>query len=305
MSATIPECWMNRSAMCLRRLGVFRTWLAVRRTMFAMALIMPCVLPRATNAEELVIPGSGNPEHVLTILADAFNRQQTRHRVVIPTSTGTAGAIRDVEAMTAHLGRVGRPLTEIERARGLVYVPFGRDPVTFVAGAAVIVSGLTTRQIIDAYTGKITDWKDLGGNPGPIRAIGRESTDASRRAINRGITPFETIAFGDHVKIVHLDPQMIALLDRFPTSLGFLNRSALGAARTALVHLTLDGVPAAAESVQMGRYPLWIEVGLIHRAGSLIPSARAFIGFIRSTEGMAILRAQGLLGIPDQSGQRG
>ena len=291
--------------MWLHRWGMVQTWPAARHALLVITLIMACALSRTVRAEDLVIPGSGNPEYVLGVLAEAFNRQQSGHRVVIPPSTGTAGAIRDVEAMTADLGRLGRPLTDAERARGLVYVPLGRDPVTFVAGAGVTVTGLTSRQVIDAFAGRITDWQDLGGNPGPIRAIGREMTDASRRAINRVIAPFETIVFGESVKIVHLDPQMIALLDRFPTSLGFLNRSALGPAQTRLVHLTLDGVPATADSVQMGRYPLWIEVGLIHKAGWPNPAARAFIAFIRSAEGAAILRAEGLLGIPGQAGPRG
>lgn len=246
--------------------------------MLVVSLILTCALSRAATADDLVIPGSGNPERVLTVLADAFNRQQMRHRVVIPPTSGTAGAIRDVEAMTANLGRVGRPLTDAERSRGLVYVPFGRDPVSFVAGAGVTVPGLTTQQAIDIYTGKITDWKDLGGDPGPIRAIGREATDASRGAINRSIRRFESIVFGENVKIVHLDPQMIALLDRFPTSIGFLNVSALRAAETRLKHLTLDGVPATPDAVRIGRYPVWIEVGLIYKAGGPNPAGRAFIG---------------------------
>ena len=73
-------------------------------------------------SEELVIPGSGNPEFVLGELANAFNARQKTHRIVIPPSTGIAGAIRDVSVGISTLGRVGRPLTEAELAKGLVYL---------------------------------------------------------------------------------------------------------------------------------------------------------------------------------------
>jgi phosphate transport system substrate-binding protein len=252
-------------------------------------------------ADELAIPGSGNPEHVLQALADAFNAQQPSHRVVLPASTGTAGALRDVESGAAVLGRVGRPLKTDERARGLAYVALGRDPVAFVAGAGVTVKGLSTAQAIAAYTGSAPSWKDLGGAPSPIRAIGRESTDASRQAINRVIKPFETIAFGDGVKVVHLDPQMIELLDRFPGSLGFLNRSALQACKTKVIHLTLDGVEPTAQNVDTGRYPLWLEFGLVHKAGSLGAAAKAFVEFTRSAAGARILREHGVLPALGQS----
>lgn len=261
----------------------------------ATVLLVACLLSQPLLAEELSIPGSGNPQFVLTVLADAFNQQQSLHRVTVPTSTGTAGAIRDVEAGTASLGRVGRKLRPEELARGLVYLPIGRDPVTFVAGAGATISGITARQAADIYAGKITNWQELGGKPGPIRAVGREETDASRSAISRGLKEFQGHVLGDQIKVVHLDPQLLELLDRFPGSLGFLNRSALAAAKTKLVHLALDGVMATPEEVERGKYPLWIELGLIYRLSNLTPAGKAFIAFIQSPASLQIQTDMGLL----------
>ena len=246
-------------------------------------------------AEIVVIPGSGNPQQVLLVLGEAFHKHQSLHSIVVPPSTGTAGALRDVEAGTALLGRVGRPLKADEAARGLNYIALGRDPVAFVGGAGVTVKGLSQAQIVDVYRGKITNWNDFGAKPGPIRAIGREVTDASRQAISRVIKPFENIMFGGEVKLAHLDPQMIELLDRYPTSLGFLNRSALAECKTKVVFLALDGVEPNAQNVESGRYPLWLEFGFVHKTGKLSPGAKAFLEFVRSPAGASILRAQGVL----------
>ena len=200
-----------------------------------------------------------------------------------------------MEGGKAVLGRVGRPLRSEESAKGLTYIPLGRDPVVFVAGAGVSVKAVTTAQLIDVYSGKVSNWKELGGKPGPIRSIGRESADASRQAINRVIKPFESITFGDGVKLVNLDPQMIELLDRFPTSLGFLNRSALAACKTKVVYLNLDGVEPSPPNVGAGRYTVTVELGLIHMAGSLSPGAAAFVAFVRSSAGVGVLREHGVL----------
>jgi phosphate transport system substrate-binding protein len=265
----------------------FRSW-----SLTTLLLGLVCTL---AQADMLVIPGSGNPEFVLKALADAFNSQQTQHRVSVPPSTGAAGALRDVEAGTTVLGRIGRPLKPDESARGLSYVPLGRDPVAFVAGANVQVKGLSTTQVLDAYTGKLSNWSEVGGKAGPIRAIGREMSDASRQAISRVIKTFETVTFGSGIKLVHLDPQMIEMLDRFPTSLGFLNRSALAACKTKVNLLALDGVEPSPQNVGVGRYPLWLEFGLIHKTGKLSPAAKSFIDFTRSSEGIRILRENGVL----------
>lgn len=249
----------------------------------------------AAQAEDLAVPGSGNPEYILGRLADAFNRQHSVHRIAVPASTGTAGALRDVRDGTASLGRVGRPLKDDERAGGIRYVPVGRDAVAFVAGAGVELQGITARQAIDVFSGRLKDWRELGARPGPIRAIGREPSDASRQAIGRVIPSFADMAWGPNAKLVHLDPQLIELLDRYPTSVGFINRSALHACRTAVVPLALDGIAPTADNLAAGRYPLWLEFGLIHRNDGPTPAGKAFIEFIRSPAGQRILQDHGIV----------
>ncbi len=154
---------------------------------------------------------------------------------------------------------------------------------------------------MDIYTGKTTNWKELGGKPGPIRAVGRESTDASRQAINRVVKSFETLVFPEGVKLVNLDPQMIELLDRYPTSIGFLNRSALAACKTKVVYLNLDGVEPSPPNLGAGRYQLSVELGLIHKTGTLSPAATAFLSFVRSSAGIGVLREHGVLAAAGQS----
>jgi phosphate transport system substrate-binding protein len=263
------------------------------RTLVAGLLAWFCCGP--AQAEELAVPGSGNPEYALSALAQAFNAKQGQHHVTVPSSSGTAGALRDVGAGSASLGRVGRRLTDAERAAGLAYLPLGRDAVVFAAGAGVTVRSITQDQALEIYRGSLSDWRALGGKPGPIRAIGREASDASRQAINRVMTPFTSLVFADSVKVVLLDPQMIELLDRYATSFGFLNRSALLACKTPLVVLALDGVAPTAQNLEQGRYPLWLEIGLVYRPARLSAAAKAFIEFVQSPAGQAVLRELGVV----------
>lgn len=269
------------------------------------SLCLVCLsLGSAARAETLVIPGSGNPEYILSEVATIYNNFQNEHRVIVPPSIGTSGALREVTEGTATMGRVGRPLKGKELSLGLTYLPIGRDPVAFVGGAGVTVSNISPQQAIDIFTGKIVNWKELGGKPGAIRAIGREKTDASLQSIMREIKAFENLQYHDSVKLVHLDTQLIELLDRFPASFGFLNRSALSAAKTKLVALRLDAVEPSADNVNAGRYALWTEVGLIYKASSLTEAGRSFLQFVESPQGDRLLRANGLLPAAAQHANR-
>jgi phosphate transport system substrate-binding protein len=257
-------------------------------------LAATALAPVAALAERLEIPGSGNPEYALARLAEAFNARQAEHQVTVPGSIGTSGAVREVESGAASLARVGRPLKEDEAARGLVYVSLGRDPVVFAAGADVMVRSITSEQVLAVYSGKLTDWKDLGGKPGPIRAIGREVSDASRQAIGLHLKLFGEMEFPGNIKVVHLDPQLVELLDRYPTSLGFLNMSGLKACKSKVVHLAFNGVEPTVENMNAGRYPLWLEFGLIYKANALTPAGKAFLAFVNSPAGGDVLRGLGV-----------
>lgn len=243
-------------------------------------------------AEILTIPGSGNPEYVLGELAKAFNASQQEHRVVLPVSTGHAGAVRDVSEGVTPLGRVGRPLNSEEKAKGLSYLPLGRDAVVIVAGAEVTAKGISSEQLADVFAGKITDWQQMGGARGPIRAVSKENSDALRRQLP---SRYRDFIYADSVKIVHLDPYLLELLDRYPTSFSMMNRSALAACKTKIVVLALDGVEPSFDNLASGRYPLSMEFGLIFRTGDLSPAGKAFINFIHAAEGSRILRLHGIL----------
>lgn len=247
-------------------------------------------------AENLVIPGSGSPEYVLDQLAKAFNAKQAQHRVVVPPSSGTAGAFRDVGDGLSTLGRVGRPLKDEERAKGFSYIPLGHDPVAVVGGAGVTARSITWQQLVDVFAGNIVNWRELGGSSAPIRAIGREHGDTSRMALMAANKAFREVAYGGRVKMVHLDPQLIELLDRYPTGIGYINRSSLSLCKTAVVPLALEGVDPTPENLEKGKYPIWIEFGLVYKdSQGLSAAAKAFVEFVRSPEGGRLLRAHGIL----------
>jgi phosphate transport system substrate-binding protein len=94
---------------------------------------------------------------------------------------------------------------------------------------------------------------------------------------------------------VHLDTALIELLDRYPTSFAVINRSALGACKTKVAILALDGVQPTVENVGNGSYPMLMEFGLVHKTSGLSPAGKAFVEFIRSPEGAKIFRMNGVL----------
>lgn len=73
-------------------------------------------------------------------------------------------------------------LTQIQGAY-LVYTPFAREAFVFVVNKYNPVTTLSDAQIRAIYSGKITQWREVGGDTNPIQAWQRPEDSGSQTAI--------------------------------------------------------------------------------------------------------------------------
>ena len=75
------------------------------------------------------------------------------------------------------------------------YAPIRREGLVFIVNKDNPVDNLTTDQIIDIYTGKITNWKEIGGEDVEIEAFQREEKSGSqtifRKVLMKDIEPIK------------------------------------------------------------------------------------------------------------------
>ena len=80
-----------------------------------------------------------------------------------PQFTGSSAGVEAVTNGTADIGDVSRALTDEEKAGGLVENIVALDGIAVVTDTANTATNLTTQQLKDIYTGKITNWSEVGG----------------------------------------------------------------------------------------------------------------------------------------------
>jgi len=111
------------------------------------------------------------------------NNPQT---VIQVTGGGSGVGITALINGTTDICNASRPMkqTEIEKLKGRyntlgVEIPCAKDGVTIFLNDANKVNELTLKQISDIYTGKIRNWKELGGADADIRLYGRENSSGT------------------------------------------------------------------------------------------------------------------------------
>lgn len=102
------------------------------------------------------------------------------------TGGGSGVGITALINGTTDIANASRPMkqTEIEKLKARyntlgVQIPCAKDGITIFLNEANKVQELSIKQLSDIYSGKIKNWKELGGNDAEIRLYGRENSSGT------------------------------------------------------------------------------------------------------------------------------
>jgi phosphate transport system substrate-binding protein len=285
---------MSSSRFRLPRLG--RTPTPYLVTAFlAIALLLKAVVPAGAAAETVIrIGGTGGALGTMKLLGDAFAKSEPEFRVNVLPSLGSGGGIKAVLAGTLDLAVSVRPLSAEEKKRGARERIYARSPFVFVTSEKSSVSGVTTQQLIDIYSGKTISWP--GG--GQIRLVLRPEGDSDTvqlLSFSPAMARAVREAMGRKGMAFALSDQEAAdVMEKAPGSLGTSILSLIRSERRSLRVLSLDGVVPTPKTLASGAYP-HEKIFYAVTAGEGSPSARRFLAFLKSPEGRKVLAATGHL----------
>lgn len=262
-----------------------------RFTLLCCTLWMLTAASAAASEAQLVLPGTGDSQTLLEVLARAFEEQNPEVRIEVPTSVGTIGGIRRVLAGEVPFSRTARPLSEQERQHGLQQKVFAYSPIVFVANLeSACLENLTARQVVGIYSGRVTSWAQLGDCPQKkIYVANREDGDSSRRVLVEKVPGFAAIdPFAGEV--LYSNPENQRILEQYPQTIGYMPLA--NAIKSSLRFFRYEGTPASMTAVQKGQYPLTVPLGIAWK-GELQGPARAFVDFLFSSKGRALITENG------------
>lgn len=203
------------------------------------------------------------------------------------SGTGSSDGIKNAANGTYSFGCASRELKESEKT-DLTELVFAYDGIAVIVNDENPVEDLTKDQIKAIYTGKITNWKEVGGEDRPIAVVSREDGAGTRTAVEElldfteQLKPSATVKEGNGnvQSTVSANPNAIGYV-----SITFVDRS--------VKPLRVDGVEATMENVLNESYGLSRPFLALYNEKNLTPQTRAFLDFIMTDEGQTIVEKNG------------
>ena len=243
--------------------------------------------------------GSTSMEKVIGILSEQFMADNSGVSVTYDP-TGSGAGIEAASNGSADIGLSSRALKDEEIAGGLTGTTVALDGIAVIVNAGSKVEDLSVEQIAQIFTGEITNWSELGGNDEEILIISREAGSGTRSAFEEICGLLGEDEEGNEISLVDESKALIAdstnavstNVVSHTNAIGYIS---LGSYDSTQVHaINVGGVECTEENIVAGTYPI-ARPFLLVQGPATDDLARAFLDYILSADGQAVVSEQGYI----------
>ncbi len=248
---------------------------------------------RSSGAElqgTVSLAGSTSMEKLCEAMSESFMEAYPDITVTVEY-TGSGAGIESLTAGSIDIGNASRGLKDGEKEKGAVENVVAIDGIAVIVDKANAVTDLTTEQLADIYTGKVTNWSELGGSNEAIVVIGRENGSGTRGAFE------ELLKVEDACKYAQELDSTGGVLAKVASTPGAIGYVSLDVVDETVQATALNGVEANEENILAGNYMLsrpfvMATMGEIDSQNELV---QTWFSYIASEEGQNVISSLGLI----------
>jgi phosphate transport system substrate-binding protein len=232
--------------------------------------------------------GSGTITTVLEALKPAFEAATPSYKLEVLSGSSTGSGVTGILESVLDVAAMARAPKDDETAKNIKYFEMGLVGQAIIVHPSVTgVTSLNTQQITDIFSGKITNWSEVGGPNLKIVLYVRDADDSSTKGLRKSVlgeTPFP-----DTATTLTSQGDMVISVQGTPGSIGVAAWPAMLALKAKVQAVAVNGVKPDAAS-----YPILGSAGigyLAERESDVHP----LIDWLSSAEGQSALKALGFV----------
>jgi len=271
------------------------------RTLLIFSAVLLSLSARAAGEQDNLITWAGcgiTKKAFMKELAEAYTKK-TGIKIQLSGGGATRG-IRDTVKGKIMIGgscRMSLPGADKSELYANLH-PVAWDALAIIVHPTNPVNNLTMKQVRAIYTGKITNWKQVGGPDAPIHLyVRRGKISGVGYAIRQYVFQDSNMEFvTDRKYVVRSSGPLEKAAEKDPYAMGITGVSSARKRKVKII--AFDGKTPTYENVASGQYGLYRPLYLV-TSPHPTREVKEFIAFATSDEGRKIIRANGTVPYKD------
>jgi len=273
--------------------------ISIKKSVLAAIMAGGMVLGANAADEQLTLDGSTTVGPIAKAFAEYMMRQDNKINITVSESGSGNGAKAllngtcDIANLSRHLKSSEKEAMEAKGIKPVAHVA-AYDALPVIVHPSNKVGALTIEQIKDIFTGKITNWKEVGGFDRTIVVISRDTNSGTYET-------FAELVLGKDGKVAQnaeYTGSNGAVRQRVQKTDGAIGYIGIGFIDDTVKVLKVNGIEPSVDTVLDKTYPICRELFMFTNgepaAGSL---AARFLGLISSKAGAEIVDEIGFVAV--------
>ncbi len=253
----------------------------------------------SSSSKSITVAGSTTCLPIAEIASEGY-KEETGVDVLV-SGLGSSAGIEAVSAGTADIATSSRDLNSDEQDLGLTPITIAHDGIAVIVNEDNPVDNLSIEDLRDIYSGKITNWKELGGEDLKIQIVNRDEASGTREAFKSIVMQGES--FDRRATVLPGTGQVRDVVSRSRGAIGYISMGFVKSsyATTQVKALAVNHVEATEKTVASGGYPISRDLYFFVK-GTPSEEAQAYIDYVRSEKMDDQIREAGFIPV-DHSGK--
>jgi phosphate transport system substrate-binding protein len=247
----------------------------MKKSLFLIALLAPAL----ASAGSLRYEGSSTIGKIIEDAKNVYKTSAFSVDVVSESSGGEQCALRK----NCDLGGVAREVEPKVLEQGIVSTLIAKDAIAAIVHKDNPIKALTMEQLRGIFSGKITNWSQVGGADLPIQPYMVKAASATREVFAKHVLKGEN--YGENVKVATPDATMVTTVAKDIGGIGQISFSFFSDFSNVRPLIIDEQEPSVNNPNYTINRPLYIVTN-----GQPTGEAKAFLDWLLSPEGQAVVK---------------
>jgi phosphate transport system substrate-binding protein len=243
---------------------------------------------------ELKIGGSSSSYFALKNLTDVYNAKKKDTQVTFSPESQSEAAIAGVKQGIFDVGSISKTLKPEDNDGTLEYREVAKDGLLVATHLSVKnVKNLTTDNLKDIYSGKVKNWKELGGSDDKIVLLDRPEDESAKKLLLKYYLG-DNLTNSSEAVVLRKESDLIAAIQNTPNSIGAFSLASTISNKLPVNRLSLNGVEPTPENVRAEKYKMVRAIGIVFKKTPK-PETKELVDFVSSKEAAGLLSKSGFV----------
>lgn len=250
-------------------------------------LLLILSLSGCSNTNNISMGGSSSVHPLADVIKDDYSAEFP-NQTISYDGPGSSKGVEGIKTGIYQFGFLSRNLKANEQDPRMKSEIIALDGIAVIVNNANPINNLSVTQLQDIYSGKITNWKEVGGNDQEISLVARDNASGTRSAFD-DIIGIKSVS--ENALLYDSNGAVTQAVEHNINSIGYISFDTLNRNQNVIKAIDVNNITPSAKNIQSNQYQLYRPFIMVYYPDQLTKQSQEFLSWFDANKQRLVTEA--------------